>query len=123
LKSINNQRKFGGETVEAADSITILKGTHVRYRGTGSAGEVLDLRSDDEGIWAKVDTTDLWYNTRYLEVLDEEEYLKLKSREIHRKVKKLDEEGKKQATKKKVDTLKKQLEDVDMSSELCDGGG
>jgi hypothetical protein len=110
--------------VEATDSINILRGAHVRYKGTGSAGEVLDLRSDDEGIWAKVDTTDLWYNTRYLEVLDEEEYLKLKNREMHRRVNKFDEEAdKKQVTKKKADSLKKQLEDVDMSSELCDGGG
>jgi hypothetical protein len=112
--------------VEAAESITsnILKGAHVRYKGTGSAGEVLDLRSDDEGLWAKVDTTDLWYNTRYLEVLNEEEYQKLKSREVRRRVSKINEEvDGKHATKKKVDNLKKQLEDVDMSSELCDGGG
>jgi hypothetical protein len=108
--------------LEAANSI--LKGTHVRYKGTGSAGEVLDLRSDDEGIWAKVDTTDLWYNTRYLELLDEEEYLKLKSREERRRVSKFDEEAdQKQVSKKKVDSLKKQLEDADMSNELCDGGG
>lgn len=112
--------------MEAADSIAsiIIKGAHVRYKGTGSAGEVLDLRSDDEGLWAKVDTTDLWYNTRYLEVLNEEEYQKLKSREVRRRVSKINEEvDEKHATKKKVDTLKKQLEDVDMSSELCDGGG
>jgi hypothetical protein len=114
------------KTVEAADSIArnILKGAHVRYTGTGSAGEVLDLRSDNEGLWAKVDTTELWYNTRYLEVLDEEEYQKLKSREVRSRVTKsskgVDETD---VTKKKVDSLKKQLEDVDMSSELCDGGG
>ena len=112
--------------MEAADSMTrnILKGAHVRYTGTGSAGEVLDLRSDEEGLWAKVDTTELWYNTRYLEVLDEEEYQKLKSREFRGRVSKFNEEAdEKQVTKKKVDSLKKQLEDVDMSSELCDGGG
>jgi hypothetical protein len=117
---------LGGETVETVDSITsnILKGAHVRYQGTGSAGEVLDLRSDDEGLWAKVDTTDLWYNTRYLEVLDEEEYQKLKSKEVRRRVIKINEEAdEKQATKKKVESFKKKLEDVDMSSELCDGGG
>ena len=51
----------------------LLIGVHVRYSGTGSAGEVLALRSDDDGIWAKVDTTQLWYNSRYLELLDEKE--------------------------------------------------
>jgi len=51
--------------MEVADTTgkTILKGSHVRYTGTGSAGEVLDVKSDDEGTWAKIDTTDLWYNS------------------------------------------------------------
>lgn len=57
----------------------LLIGVHVRYNGTGSAGEVLALRSDDDGIWAKVDTTQLWYNSRYLELMDKEEYLKSKT--------------------------------------------
>lgn len=116
----------GGERVEIADSSgeNIIKGTHVRYKGTGSAGEVMDVRSDDEGVWAKVDTTQLWYNTRYLELLDETEYIKLKSRESRRKASKFNEEAdEKQITKKKVDSVKKQFEDVDMSNELCDGGG
>jgi len=45
--------------MEVADATgkTILKGSHVRYTGTGSAGEVLDVKSDDEGTWAKIDTT------------------------------------------------------------------
>ena len=48
--------------MEAANSKNkeISVGSHVRYTGTGSAGEVLGLRSDDEGLWAKVDTTQLW---------------------------------------------------------------
>ncbi len=103
----------------------ILVGSHVRYSGTGSAGEVLEIRSDDKGLWAKVDTTQLWYNSRYLELMDKDEYMKIKSREIRRnKDNKFNEEAdEKEVTKKKVDAIKKNLEDVDMSNELCDGGG
>lgn len=102
----------------------IIIGAHVRYSGTGSAGEVLDIRSDDQGVWAKVDTTQLWYNSRYLEVMDENEYLKLKSRETKRETSKFNEDAdEREITKKKVDKVKKDFEDVDMSTELCDGGG
>ena len=102
----------------------IIIGAHVRYSGTGSAGEVLDVRTDDEGVWAKVDTTQLWYNSSYLDLLDKDEYLKLKSREYKKKSNKFNEDGdEKEVTKKKVDAIKKNLDDVDMSSELCDGGG
>jgi hypothetical protein len=102
----------------------IFIGSHVRYSGTGSAGEVLGLKSDENGIWVKVDTTQLWYNSRYLELMDEEEYNRLKKRESKRKTKtSSDETDEKESTKKKVDKLKQNLEDIDMSSELCDGGG
>ncbi|OPX57354.1 MAG: hypothetical protein A4E25_02254 [Methanobacterium sp. PtaB.Bin024] len=102
----------------------LLIGVHVRYSGTGSAGEVLALRSDDEGIWAKVDTTQLWYNSRYLELLDEKEYKKIKDRESKKKSNKFNEDAdEKEVIKKKIDSVKKDLDGVDMSSELCDGGG
>lgn len=115
---------MGVKNVEAAKRNEELSiGVHVRYNGTGSAGEVLALRSDDDGIWAKVDTTQLWYNSRYLELLDEGEYRKIKDRES-KKNQKLDEDAdERELTKKKIDSLKEDLEGVDMSTEMCDGGG
>jgi hypothetical protein len=111
------------ETANNRDKEIII-GAHVRYSATGSTGEVLDVRSDDEGVWAKVDSTELWYNSRYLDLLDENEYFKLKSRKSKKKSNKFNEDGDdKEITKKKVDSIKKNLDDVDMSSELCDGGG
>ncbi|MFA0834279.1 DUF2098 domain-containing protein [Methanobacterium formicicum] len=103
----------------------ILVGSHVRYSGTGSAGEVLSVRSDEDGVWAKMDTTELWYNSRYLELLNEEEYTRFKSREYRRNSTKSSDEAAddKEATKKKLENIKKNLEDIDMSNELCDGGG
>ena len=110
------------EAVNRNEELSI--GVHVRYSGTGSAGEILALRSDDEGIWAKVDTTQLWYNSRYLELLDEGEYRKIEDRKSKRKTKKLDEEGdEREITKKKIDSMKEDLEGVDISTEMCDGGG
>jgi len=105
--------------MEATDAInkTILKGSHVRYTGTGSAGEVLDVRSDEQGTWAKMDTTELWYNSEFLELIDEQEYRRIKLKE-----QRLSGAEKADKVKKSV-SIKKNLEDVDMSSELCDGGG
>ncbi len=105
--------------MEVADARgkNILKGSHVRYTGTGSAGEVLDIKTDTEGTWAKIDTTDLWYNSEFLELINLHEYERIKGRGKQTK-----DRTKKDNVKKAV-SLKKKLEDVDMSSELCDGGG
>ncbi len=92
----------------------ILIGSQVRYTGTGSAGEIIDVKTDEEGTWAKIDTTELWYNSRFLEVIDQNEYQRIK-----RKERKLTS---KEKVKKDV-SIKKKLEEIDMSSELCDGGG
>ncbi len=101
--------------MEAVDTVkNILIGSHVRYTGTGSAGEILDVRTDEEGTWAKMDTTELWYNSQFIEVIDENEYQRIKHKEK--------ELSGKEKVKKEV-SIKKKLEEIDMSSELCDGGG
>lgn len=106
--------------LEVADAHgkNIFKGSNVRYTGTGSAGEVLDIKIDEEGNWAKMDTTNLWYNSQFLELIDQNEYQRIKRKQKQTK----DLSGKEEKVKKAV-SLKKKLEDVDMSSELCDGGG
>ncbi|HEY0196358.1 MAG TPA: DUF2098 domain-containing protein [Methanobacterium sp.] len=113
--------------MEVADARgkNILKGSHVRYTGTGSAGEVLDIKTDDEGSWAKIDTTNLWYNSEFLELINQREYerIELRGKQFKEKVDKEDRIQTKEDNIEKAAKLKKQLEDVDMSSELCDGGG
>lgn len=103
----------------------IVKGAHVRYTGTGTAGEVLDVREDQKVKWAQMDSTKLWYNVRFLEVMAPEEYQKVKRRETLREKVSTDETTEKdEITRKTVENLKKKFgEDVDMSNELCDGGG
>ena len=98
--------------MEVSDSCgkPIIKGSYVVYAGTGTIGKVVEIRTEDEGLWAKIDATDLWYNSRYLQIIDniEGKELELKSKDIKEKIKE---------RKKLVG------EDIDMSSELCDGGG
>ena len=100
--------------VEDATGKSISVGSHVRYTRTGSAGEVLGVKEDNEGTWAQIDTTKLWYNSEFLELINQHEYERIRRRGRQRKeVDKVE----------KAVSLKKQLEEVDMSNELCDGGG
>ncbi|SCG85299.1 DUF2098 domain-containing protein [Methanobacterium congolense] len=109
--------------MEVKDALgkTISKGFYVRYSGTGSAGTVIDLKSDESGNWAKVDATELWYQGQYLEIIDKVKYENLN----HGKTSEPEEtQTDREMTNKKLEKAKKiKLDDVDMSSELCDGGG
>lgn len=98
--------------MEVSDSCgkLITKGDYVVYAGTGTIGKVVDFKTENNSIWAKMDSTDLWYKSIYLQAIDkiEEKELERKSKDIREKIKR---------SKKLVDG------EVDMSSELCDGGG
>jgi len=108
--------------VEDVRGKPISKGFHVRYTGTGSTGEVMDLRSDENGNWILLDTTDLWYSTDSLEVIDKADYEKIKNHTIF-KTKGKEEVDEKEKVKGKIKRSKTKFDDVDMSNELCDGGG
>jgi hypothetical protein len=109
--------------VEDARGKPIVKGVHVRYTGTGSAGEVLDFRSDNEVTWVLMGTTDLWYQSESLEVIGEVEYNKIINHSIFKKEENSEDIDEKEKVKEKIAGLKGKFEDVDMSNELCDGGG
>ncbi len=89
----------------------IEKGSYVIYNGTGTIGKVLDLKTEDNKVWAKVDSTELWYNMKYVQAIGNIEEKDLEKR-------------RKEDLKEKVKKRQKLVgDDVDMSSELCDGGG
>ncbi|MBQ6220558.1 MAG: DUF2098 domain-containing protein [Methanosphaera sp.] len=49
-------------------------GSYIIYTNVGTIGEVLDIRTDENGSWvqiAKNELTKLWYNTDYVELTDE----------------------------------------------------
>lgn len=99
--------------MEVSDSCgkPIIKGSYVIYNGTGTIGKVVDIKTENEATWAKLEDTDLWYKSNYLQAIEkiEKNGLKKESRED---------------LKEKLKNRKKLVgEDVDMSTELCDGGG
>jgi len=109
--------------VEDIRGKSIQKGIHVRYTGTGSTGEAVDFKTNDEGTWVLLDTTDLWYKTKFVEVMSESEYNKMKNHTIFKSEAKTEEADDKEMVKGKIKRSKGNFEDVDMSNELCDGGG
>lgn len=48
----------------------INEGSLVRYTGTGTVGVVKVIREDDDGIWALLDSTGLFYHISVLEPIE-----------------------------------------------------
>jgi hypothetical protein len=92
---------------------TINVGAMVRYGGTGSAGEVSAVKVEDNEGWIKIDQSDLWYNSEYLEVLEK----------FAAKKEKTSDQDKTANALEKAKKMQKELEEINMGSELCDGGG
>lgn len=100
--------------MESLDSCgkPIEKGSYVMYGGTGTIGKIVDIKNEKDESWIKVDSTELWYNSNYVQAINKADEAKIVSR------------LKKEDAAEKVKKMKKgSLEDVDMSTELCDGGG
>jgi Uncharacterized protein conserved in archaea len=49
----------------------IKVGDYVKYINTGTIGEVTEIMEDEEGIWAFLDATELYYKIEFLELTDE----------------------------------------------------
>lgn len=48
-------------------------GSYINYTSVGTIGEVLDIKTDENGSWVLVavdELTKLWYNTKYVELTD-----------------------------------------------------
>lgn len=48
-------------------------GSYINYTSVGTIGEVLDIKTDENGSWVLVaidELTKLWYNTQYVELTD-----------------------------------------------------
>ncbi|MDO5851868.1 MAG: DUF2098 family protein [Methanobacteriaceae archaeon] len=87
-------------------------GTYVTYTKTGTNGEVLDTKIDDNGSWALMNRGELdklWYNTQYLEVTIN---AKRKSQNTDKKL----------STEELEEKIKNKYADVGMSEDACGGG-
>ncbi len=60
-------------------------GSYVLYGATGTKGYVTELMSDEEGTWALVDKTDLYYKTEVLTVIEKVEEKEIKEKAFTRK--------------------------------------
>ena len=94
------------------DGITV--GSTVRYTGTGSVGKVKRIQERNHELWARVDSTGLWYKASTLEVLGEEFKQKEWGKELT-----LEELKRVEARKlDSIDNVQQILE-----AELCESGG
>lgn len=86
----------------------INKGSYIIYANTGTIGEVLDMKTDEDGSWVLIqvdELTKLWYNTQFIEITDKKYY-------------KTKEEKDKDLSK---EDLKEQI-NAHLSSEMSDDG-
>lgn len=97
--------------VDARDK-PINIGYHVRYVRTGTVGEVIELKLEDDVGWVRLDKTGLWYVSNLLEVLDEKD---LKEKRVYGEDKEVD-----------IDSIKDKaldLENIELDSNVAEGGG
>ena len=90
----------------------IALGSHVRYVGTGTIGEVVDVKTENDVGWVRIKKTDLWYRSNLVELLDEKD-LKTKSFDDG------DDEIDIEALKEKA----LDLENIELDSNVAEGGG
>ncbi len=85
-----------------------------RYRPTGTVGKVDDVREERGKVWALLDHTKLYYDTRCLEPADESQYRKssYKEREVDTR-----------SSMRTIEELQQHLKDVDVSDYMPSGGG
>lgn len=86
---------------------------HVRYVDTGTIGKVVDIKTENGIGWVKLDKTELWYRSKLVELLDEKD-LKNKS---------FDDDGNDEID---IEALKEKaldLENIELDSNVAEGGG
>jgi len=94
------------------DGITV--GSTVRYSGTGSVGKVKRIQERDHELWARVDSTGLWYKASALEVLGKEFEQKEWDKELTL-------EELKRIEARKMDSIGN-VQQI-LEAELCESGG
>ncbi len=88
-------------------------GDLLKYTPTSSVGKVTELEERDGRVWARLDFTDLWYDSAYLVEADPSEYIEVSFKERRF------EERSQQALEEHL----RQLEEADNSDMAPTGGG
>lgn len=93
--------------------IEINQDYYVRYTETGTVGKVVDLKTENKSNWVKLDKTGLWYLSNLVEVLDSKDL-------------KLNDNNDKERDKVTIEDIKNRrtdLENVELASNVAEGGG
>lgn len=85
---------------------------HVRYVDTGTIGKVVEVKTENDIEWVRIDKTDLWYRSKLVELLDEKD---LKKKSFDDDNDDIDIESLKE---KALD-----LENIELDSNVAEGGG
>ncbi len=95
-------------TIDSAGNLLHV-GSSVLYRATGTKGNVTEIISDEDGTWALVDKTNLYYKTEVLTVIKDVE-----EKEIGEKVFTREEVGEK--LEKEKEAAPTEMTDVSVES-------
>ncbi|WP_296857247.1 DUF2098 domain-containing protein [uncultured Methanobrevibacter sp.] len=85
---------------------------HIRYVDTGTIGKVVEVKTENDIEWVRIDKTDLWYRSKLVELLDEKD---LKKKSFDDDNDDIDIESLKE---KALD-----LENIELDSNVAEGGG
>lgn len=97
-----------------ARGLEITLDSHVRYVDTGTMGKVIDLKSQDGEEWVKLDKTELWYRSNLVELLDEKD---IKKSTFY------DKENGGEIDIEEMKEKARELEDIEIDSNVAEGGG
>ncbi len=100
---------MSGENVFDSAGNPLHVGSFVLYAPTGTKGNVTEIMSDDEGTWALVDKTNLYYKPEVLRVMGEE-----KEKELGEKIFTREEVGEK--LEKEKEAAPTEMSDVSVES-------
>ena len=84
-------------------------GSSVLYRATGTKGYITEIMTDEEGTWALVDKTNLYYKTEALTIIKD-----IEDKEAGEKVFTREEVGEK--LEKEKETAPTEMSDVSLES-------
>ncbi|WP_297982656.1 DUF2098 domain-containing protein [uncultured Methanobrevibacter sp.] len=91
---------------------TIDVGSFIRYTGTGTVSQVVELKEEDNGFWVKLDEPAMWYAVDSLEVVQEKDI-------VHNETVDKDTMEQVNEFKESVDDFTESMNDI----QGCEGGG
>ena len=97
-----------------ARGIEITLDSYVRYVDTGTIGKVIDVKTNNNVGWVKLDKTSLWYRSGLVEILDDKDIKKSSF---------FDKEDDGEIDIEDMKEKAKALEDIELDSNVAEGGG